>query len=276
MRSNVTIQLKNGVVLKKTDKTGSKSLKAGKVMFKLTSAIAIEYKATKKVVITSNKKATIDLGKVKNAVAIDTGHNYNVTVSKLKFRNKNAGTYINIAGSRTVKVTNCTFQGDAAYTGGSYQAAVLINAYGKTPCKTVKITGNTFTNLENGIRTTKYKKQVYSEGVSITKNKFKNMTISAVTGKMWTGAAITGNTVYRSDASKGTAFAFQLYSMTEPEISGNTIDKCRTPIYFGRASKVDNSISAAKIASMENNTVTDAVVYYVIQKHDSESRLLYF
>ena len=38
--SNVTIQLKNGVVLKKTDKTGSKSLKAGKAMFKLTSAKA--------------------------------------------------------------------------------------------------------------------------------------------------------------------------------------------------------------------------------------------
>ena len=112
------------------------------------------------------------------------GHNYNVSISNLKFRNKNAGTYINIAGSRTVKVTNCTFQGNAAYTGGSYQAAVLINAYGRTPCKTVKVTGN--------------------------------MTVSAVTGKMWTGAAITGNTIYRSDASKGTAFAFQLYSMTEP------------------------------------------------------------
>lgn len=120
-----------------------------------------------------------------------------------------------------MKVTNCTFQGNAAYTGGSYQAAVLINAYGRTPCKTVKVTGNTFTNLENGIRTTKYKKQVYSEGVSIQNNKFKNMTVSAVTGKMWTGAAITGNTIYRSDASKGTAFAFQLYSMTEPEISKN-------------------------------------------------------
>ena len=102
------------------------------------------------------------------------------------------------------------------------------------------------------------------------------MEISAVTGKMWTGAALTGNTIYRGDAVKGTAFAFQMYSMTEPEISGNTIDKCRTPIYFGRASKVDNSISAAKISSMENNTVTNAVVYYVIQKHDAESRLLYF
>ena len=102
------------------------------------------------------------------------------------------------------------------------------------------------------------------------------MTVSAVTGKMWTGAAITGNTIYRSDASKGTAFAFQLYSMTEPEISKNKIDKCRTPIYFGRASKIDNSISEAKISSMENNTVTNAVVYYVIQKNDAESRLLYF
>ncbi|MGN1206235.1 MAG: right-handed parallel beta-helix repeat-containing protein [Eubacterium sp.] len=274
--SNVTIQLKNGVVLKKTDNTGSKALKTGSVMFKLTSAKAKDYKGTKKVVITSNKKATIDLGKVKNAVAIDMGHNYNVTVSNIKFRNKNAGTYINIAGSRTVKVTNCTFQGDETYTGGSYQAAVMVNSYNKTPCKNVKIELNTFSDLENGIRTTKYKKEIYAESVSIRNNKFKNMTVSAVTGKMWTGAVMTGNTIYRSDATKGTAFAFQLYSMTEPEISANTIDKCRTPIYFGRASKIDNSISSAKVASMENNTVTDAVVYYVIQKHDTESRLLYF
>lgn len=131
-----------------------------------------------------------------NAVAIDMGHNYNVSISNLKFRNKNAGTYINIAGSRTVKVTNCTFQGNAAYTGGSYQAAVLINAYGRTPCKTVKVTGNTFTNLENGIRTTKYKKRSIRRAFP-QNNKFKNMTVSAVTGKMWTGAAITGNTIYR-------------------------------------------------------------------------------
>lgn len=274
--SNVTIQLKNGAVLKMTDKTGSKALKPGKVMFKLTSDKAKNYKGTKKVTITSNKQATIDLGKVKNAIAIDMGHNYSVNISNLKFKNKNAGTYINIAGSRSVKVNNCTFQGNVEYTGGSYQAAVLVNGYGSTPCNNIKIQSNIFTNLENGIRTTKYKKSVYSEGVSIRKNKFKNMTTSAVTGKMWNAPTMTGNVIYRGDDTKGTAYAFRMYSMTEPEISGNTIDKCRLPIYFGRASKINNTISASKISSMENNTVTNAVVYYVTMKNEGESRLLYF
>ncbi len=80
--SNVTIQLKNGAKLKKTYETGSSSLKPTKTLFKLSSK-AKDYKGTKKVSITGAKNATIDLGQVSNATAIDMAHNYNSRVKRV-------------------------------------------------------------------------------------------------------------------------------------------------------------------------------------------------
>lgn len=274
--SNVTIQLKNGAKIKKTYVTGSSSLKPTKTLFKLSNAKAKDYKGTKKVTITSSKKATIDLGKVNNAVAIDMGHNYNVTISKIKFKGKKGGTYINIAGSRTVKVQDCTFAEGAKKSGDKYKTAVTINSLGATPCNNIKLTSNTFTGLENGIASTKYKKAVYSTGVSIRKNTFTNMSNAAVMGKMMDNPEITSNTVRRKDDTNGTSAAFKLYSIKDPNVSGNTVSNCGYAVYIARVSSVDNTITAAKTESMKNNTVTNLNHYYVPYKNATTTRLLYF
>lgn len=274
--SNVTIQLKNGVKIKKTYETGSSSLKPSKTLFKLSNEKAKDYKGTKKVTITSSKKATIDLGKVNNAVGIDMGHNYNVTVSKINFKGKKGGTYINIAGSRTVKVENCTFAEGEKKSGDKYKTAVTIDSLGATACNNIKLTSNTFTGLENGIASTKYKKAVYSTGVSVRKNTFTNMSNAAVMGKMMDNPEITSNTVRRKDSTNDTSAAFKLYSIKDPNVSGNTISNCGYAVYIARVSSVDNTISAAKTETMKNNTVTDLTHYYVPYKNASTTRLFYF
>lgn len=274
--SNVTIQLKNGVKIKKTYETGSSSLKPSKTLFKLSKAKAKDYKGTKKVTITSTKRATIDLGQVNGAVGIDLGHNYNISISKIRFTGKKGGVYINIAGSKMVKVEECTFQKGVETSGDSYKAAVTINAVASTPCVNVKITSNTFSDLENGIASTKYKKAVYSTKVSIRKNTFTNMSNAAVMGKMWDSPVMTGNTVKRNDNTNATSAAFKLYSIKEPDISGNNISNCGYAIYIGRVSSTDNVVSSAKIESMKNNTVANLNHYYVPYKNTSTSRLFYF
>ncbi len=273
---NVTIQLKKGVKIKKTSETGSTSLKAGKVLFQVSSPKAKKYKGKKNIVIKGAKNTTIDLGKVKNAVAIDMGHNYKVTVSGIKFRGKNGGTYINVAASRMVKIENCTFQEGTALAGDKYQSAITVNSMGSVPSLNVKIWSNTFSKLENGVASTKYKKNVYTKKMSIRKNTFKNMSNTAVLGKMWDAPTITSNTVTRTDGAVGTSVAFKFYSVTNPEISKNTINWCQYAVFMARASKVNNSVSAAKIESMKNNTVSNLYHYYVLCKNSSESRLLYF
>lgn len=274
--SNVTIQLKNGTKLKKTYVTGSSSLKPTKTMFKLSKAKAKDYKGTKKVTITSNKKATIDLGKVNNAIAIDMANNYNVTISNIKFRGKKGGTYINIAASKRVRVENCTFVNGATKSGDKYKAAITINTLKKVPCENVKIYSNAFSGLENGIATTKYKKSIYSTKVSIRKNTFTDMTSSAVLGKMWNAPVISSNTVKRKDNVPSAATAFKLYSMNEPEVTKNDISSCRYAISFSRSGSINNVVSTSKIEAMKNNTVNNLSHYYVPYKNETTSRLFYF
>ncbi len=274
--SNVTIQLKSGATIKKTYVTGSSSLKPTKTLFKLSNTKAKNYKGTKKVTITSSKKATIDLGKVSNAIGIDMGHNYNVTVSKLRFKGKKGGTYINIAGSRRVKVENCTFDEGAKKSGDKYKTAVTVNSLGATPCDNIKLTSNTFTGLENGIASTKYKKSVYSTKVSVRKNTFTNMGNAAVMGKMMDSPEITSNTIKRKDNSNSTSAGVKLYSIKEPNVSKNKISNCGYAVYMARVSSVDNTISGAKTEAMKNNDVNNLNHYYVPYKNASTTRLFYF
>nr|MBP3598180.1 hypothetical protein [Eubacterium sp.] len=261
--SNVTIQLKKGVKINKTNVTGSKSLKATKILFKLSNTKVKKYNGTKKVTVQGAKNATINLGKIKNAVAFDLGRNKNITISKIKFTGKKGGTYINVAASKGVKVENCTFQNGEVTTGDEYATAITINSIGKTPSANVKIWTNTFTDLENGVATTVYKKNVYTTGVSIKNNTFTNMSNAAVVAKMWNGATITSNKVSRKDNTNNTSGAFKLYSVTEPEVSGNTISNCDFAISLARVSSVNNSVSSAKKTNMQNNTVTNVNHYYV-------------
>lgn len=273
--SNVTIQLKSGAKLKKTYETGSSSLKPTKTLFKLSSK-AKDYKGTKKVSITGAKKATIDLGLVSNATAISMGHNYDVNVSKIQFKGKKGGTYINIAGSKKVKVEDCSFSNGAKKSGDKFQTAIAVNSEGATPCLNVKIQSNTFQKLESGIASTKYKKTAYSTKISIRKNSFTDMENAAVMGKMWDSPVITSNTVKRSDNTNATSSAVRLYSMKDPEVSKNTIQNCSYAVNISRVSSVNNTISQAKISSMKNNTVKSLNHYYVPYKNTTTIRLLYF
>lgn len=273
--SNVTIQLKSGAKLKKTYETGSSSLKPTKTLFKLSSK-AKDYKGTKKVSITGAKKATIDLGLVSNATAISMGHNYDVNVSKIQFKGKKGGAYINIAGSKKVKVEDCSFSNGAKKSGDKFQTAIAVNSEGATPCLNVKIQSNTFQKLERGIASTKYKKTAYSTKISIRKNSFTDMENAAVMGKMWDSPVITSNTVKRSDNTNATSSAVRLYSMKDPEVSKNTIQNCSYAVNISRVSSVNNTISQAKISSMKNNTVKSLNHYYVPYKNTTTIRLLYF
>lgn len=274
--SNVTIQLKNGTKIKKTYVTGTSALKPSKVLFKLSNAKAKNYKGAKKIAITSTKKATIDLGKVENAIGIDLGHNYSVNVSNIQFRGKNGGTYINIAGSKKVRVQNCAFANGEDSEGDKYKTAVTINSVGRVPCENVQIVSNTFSGIENGIASTKYKKSIYSTKIVIQKNTFKDMSSSAVLGKMWSAPVLSDNTVSSKGAEISAATAFRLYSMTEPTIVRNTISGCRYPISFSRSSSIDNVVSGAKIEEMKGNNVSNMEHYYVLYKNATTSRLLYF
>lgn len=274
--SNVTIQLKSGAKIKKTYETGSSSLKPSKVLFQLSDKKAKQYKGTKKVTFKGAKKATIDLGKVNGAVGIDLGHNYYITVSKLDFKGKNGGTYINITGSKRVKVENCNFQNGAESSSDSYKAAITLNSVASLPCQNVQITSNKFTKLENGIATTKCKKEVYSTKVSIKKNTFTNMSEAAVKGKMWDNPSVVSNTVKCTNGTDSTSSAVKLYSVKDPNVSKNKISNCDYAINIGRVSGVNNSISSAKTENMKENTVSSLTHYYVPCTNASTVRLFYF
>lgn len=274
--SNVTIQLKKGVKLKKTDDTGSDELQASNTMFQLSKKKAKQYKGYKKITIKASGTATIDLGKIEKAVAINLAHNSDVTISGITFTGKNGGTYIQLGASKNIKIKGCSFKEGVVNESDKNKCAIAINSIDKTVPDTILITENKFTGLQSGIATVKYIKNLYANQVSITKNTFTTMSNTAIVGKMWKNANIIENSIKRKDGVASTLYGIALYSVLEPTVTSNEIADCTYPIYMSRSASVSSILSDEAIARMENNKVSNVLHYYVPFKNGIDSRLLYF
>lgn len=116
--SNVKIECRNGVQLKKTTATGTKKFSGTKFMFQIiseqkgkTEQTVGKYTGSQNVTIQGIGKVTLDLGKVSGATAIYAGHASGLDIKGIQFKNKKGGSYIWIEGSQNVTVSSCTFDG---------------------------------------------------------------------------------------------------------------------------------------------------------------------
>lgn len=309
--SNVTINLKKGVVLKKTSKTGSKKLTASKSIFELVSpSIAAsgkktvkKYKGSSNVTIKGAGNATINLSSVQGSTAIAAGHNKKLSVTGVTFKNMNGGSFINIAASSSVSVTNCTFQGAKAVTSDSDKYAVKLEvpdsktkefAYSwskadKTPNKKITITNNKFNNLNAAIGSTKYTENVLHTGVKINNNTFNTLNDSAVRILNWSSPNIENNTFTNIKNTDNSLACILASGVTTPSIVGNNFDNVSIPIKFAAAVNkgagknyptITNTVDDTTRTSILNNTVTNAALYYIPVQNtlasNSVTRMGYF
>lgn len=309
--SNVKIQCKNGVKLKKTTATGTKKLKATKYMFQTVSEQKADtkqtvgkYTASQNVTIQGSGKVTIDMGKVKEATAIYAGHASGLQIKGVHFKNKKGGSYIWIEGSRNVTVSGCSFDRGTDRSGLKNRMAIRLETINKntddftgkwskldnTKNKKIQIQNNTFNNPDVGIGTTKSvvikstgkTTQYYQTGISITGNTFVNTKKAALYAVLWKKPAVKKNTVKTTANTSRTSTALYGYGVEEPSVTGNTISGCSYAACFDEARNTGKGksfpavlsvLSTAAVNKLSSNTVSDLGHYYVA---NGKNRILYF
>ena len=226
--SNVTILLEDGVVLKKSMSTGTSKMNAVTSMFQLISTENSKkkgygkgYNGSKNINIIGLGSATIDLNYVKTSIAIIMGHNSNVTISGITFKNMNTGHFIEMDASQNVTVQYCSFSN--VKKGSDYvKEAINIDtpdketegfssqwsSMDKTPNRNVTISDCTFEKLGRAIGTHKYSakksKQMLHTNITITNNTITNMYNDAPIRAMnWKNAVITNNTIDKVTCKTG-------------------------------------------------------------------------
>ena len=305
--SDVSIQLKSGAKLVKTEDTGTKKLKSTKFLFQLISEkkatngkLVGGYRASQNVSIKGSTDSEISLGKVKGATAVYAGHANTVTIEKIKFTNRQGGSYIWVEGSKNVSIQKCDFQKAVSVSGLENQMAVRLEVINSeindfsglwsrldnTVNKNIIIEDNQFSGNEIGVGSAKYASTdaspLYQTKVQVKNNTFTDIKNYDIYAMVWKTPDISANVMSRS--SKGPRSICPVYGLgvDEPAISSNTISGCQYAVQFVTAlnegsgsslPSVVSQIGEESLKSMDTNTVSDAEHYYVAM---DGSRLFYF
>jgi polygalacturonase len=203
-----------------------------------------KYNGEKNITITGEGTATIDLcganmGK-KDVIGIIMGHNQNVTIENITFKNMRYGHLIELDAGKNINIKNCTFTGHKA-SGKSNKEAINLDTPDKkrdgfssawskmdgTSNNGVSITGCTFSNLEVGIGTHRYTGGSYHTNVLIQNCTFtKDQTAIRVLN--WKNATITANTITDITPNSRYPYAFFMAGVKGINFSYNTFKNCGT------------------------------------------------
>lgn len=286
--SNVTIILEDGVVLEKSMKTGTGKVPAATSMFQLIRPSKAEktkvyggHNGEKNIHFVGKGSASIDLKYVKTSIAIIMGHNRNVTVDGISFKNMNTGHFIEMDASKNVTITNCKFAN--VKTGSDYvKEAINIDTpdketkgfsqpwskFDKTPNENVTISSSTFTNMGRAIGTHKYSvkngKQQYHDKIVVTNNLITNMKKDSPIRMMnWKNAVVRNNQIINvKEGNKTDCRGILASGCIHPDISDNYFEKVGRAIQFiawkntgdgGKYPVTKNQLSAADKKRLKTN-----------------------
>lgn len=263
--SNVTIIFEDGVVFKKINKTGKANFKASGSMWQLCphnkykkkSSIG-KYNGTKNVKFIAQGKVTFDMQNL-DGICIVVAHNKNIEISGITFKGMNGNHYLEINGSKNVKVTDCTFGKAKKSTSSKYYMKEAINidladkeTFGlpivwvkqdKTPCKNITIENNVFDGTTRGVGTHKYSQNskgenVYHTNIKINNNTFKNIYDNGVFVLNWKDTVITNNTFSNIGNTSNKGYSSGAHGISGGGVVGINItnnsfkDIARSAIYF--------------------------------------------
>ena len=203
--SNVTLTLEDGATIKKGNKTGTDSFKPAKSIFQLIKPSKLsskgyykKHKGEKNIKIIGKGSATIDLQNVLGSIGIIIGHNKDVTVTGITFKNMNTGHFIEMDASKNVTIKDCSFL-ESLESPKHNKEAINIDtpdpltggfncawsAQDRTPNNNVIIDNCTFKNIDCAVGTHRYSQNkdksgkytinVYHTGIKITNSEFIGM-----------------------------------------------------------------------------------------------------
>lgn len=228
--SNIKIILENGVVIKKTfdEKVPSQSIfqfvdrdriiqmqevaGSGSLIEKIKrikksdkKLLYTQYNGVRNSAIIGKGKVVIDLQNEKDAQAIVVGHNRNIEISGITFKNSYNNHFIEVDATDTIKIHNCVFQ-NAKVSEGTNKEAINLDtpdlvtkgfncfwsSQDKTPNRNVTIEACKFINLERGIGTHQFSHMKYHTNINILNCSFNKVSVP-VFGINWKNIRIEGN-----------------------------------------------------------------------------------
>lgn len=292
--SHVTINFEDGVIIKKTNQSGTTSMPSSSSIFQLVgqSKSKIEkayggYEGEKDIQFIGNGEVIIDLDYKKDALGIVLGHNDGVSISGITFQNMNSGHFIELDASKNVIIENNTFRNHKASYSGRKEAINLDTPdkntggfnfvwtkYDCTPNKDVIIRNNGFSNLERAIGTHKYSEGKYHENIQLLDNTIENMDSDAIRIMNWKAPIINGNKIKKVADGRGTDRAILASGVIHPVITENTFEDVPRPIQImpwknngsGKDSEYEityNIVDETDIESMLKNNLIRAGEHFI-------------
>lgn len=284
--SNITIQLNDGVKLEKSMETGN-SLKASKSMFQLVAPnikkngdLNDGYSGSKNIKIISKGKATIDLKNNKNVNGIITGHNQNLTIKNIQFKNANNGYFIQLVATQNAKIQNNTFTNEnstskpsisieaADFSYGTYK--VDWSMYDETPNSQIVIEKNKFDQVFEAISSNQFTGDIFHSKVKILDNTIKNTTSYAIVAKNWKLPTIENNKIQSVNGDYG-IFVKGTY---KPIIQHNQFVKMNIAVILAAQTGLNeaansNTVTLGTKKALASNEGKDLREYFMHIEHDS-------
>lgn len=213
--SNTKIVMKDGVKIVKGKITGTTKFSSAKSIFQFIrpsksakSAVYGNYDGEKNISIIGEGNVTIDLAYELDGIALIMGHNQNITVDNIHFKNMYSGHFIELDASNNVVIQNSSFTNSKASPKQNKEAINIDtpdqttagwsqkwSTYDRTPNMNVTIENNTFQNLDRAIGTHKYSGDKYHDYIIIRNNSINQMRLDAIRVMNWSNALIEKNTI---------------------------------------------------------------------------------
>lgn len=300
--SNVTIELEDGTVLRKSIVTDTPTMNLSSSIFQLVppskstgKGTVGKYNGTKNVKIFSKGRATLDLQNKFFSFAIIMGHTENIQFENLDFINMNSGHFIELNASKDVNIFNCSFKYSIPSDGFMKEAInidtpdlatkgfnLLWSNFDRTPTENVTIQNSIFEDLDRAIGTHKYSgmgiingvqhKSMLHKNVKIINNTFMDIRNDAIRIMNWDRPTIIDNTftnIGLGNAGKRGLIGSGVYL---PNIQNNHFENTGRPMQFfpwknngyGKEYEIIyNEFDAASLEAFANNTGTNMVEYFI-------------
>lgn len=166
------------------------------------------YEGEKNISIIGKGNAVIDLGYIPGSIGIVAGHNQNIKVQGITFKNMNSGHFIELDASENVEISSNRFLKSKPSEKLNAEAInidtpdLLTKGFNNswsnhdmTPNKNVTVKDNVFENVDRAVGTHAYSEGKLHTHIKIMGNVIKETRSDAIRVMNWKDSEISGNTI---------------------------------------------------------------------------------
>lgn len=250
--SNVTLEFEDGTEIRKGDETGTTVMNPSSSIFQLIrpslskkERVVSGHNGEKNITFIGKGKVVFNLNYKLSSFAIIMGHNKNVHISNIEFRNMNAGHFIEMDASEDVTIENNQFI-DSKPSDRNIKEAINIDTPDKTTLgwsskwsnfdctanNRVNIINNVFKNLDRSIGTHKYSGGHLHTNVVIRGNTIDTMRNDAIRVMNWKTPTIEKNDIRNVAVGNPKKRGILSSGAINPKIRDNTFTNVGRAIQF--------------------------------------------